>query len=92
MLLRDGDDSQILPRQDGDHETLHFGGGEVVYGHDGPLVRCVLVKVEMLSRMVMRAGLDTCSLFQDNAKRKAMLLAFEKHNKLMADAQEGQGE
>lgn len=31
-------------------------------------------------------------LFQDNAKRKAMLLAFEKHNKLMAEAQEGHGE
>lgn len=49
MLLRDGDDPQILPRQDGDHETLHLGGGEVVYGHDGPLMRRALVKVETLS-------------------------------------------
>lgn len=31
-------------------------------------------------------------LFQDNAKRKAMHLAFEKHNSLMAEAQEGRGE
>lgn len=31
-------------------------------------------------------------LFQDDAKRKAMMLAFEKHNKLMAEAQDGHGE
>ncbi|CAG11907.1 unnamed protein product, partial [Tetraodon nigroviridis] len=37
-------------------------------------------------------GFDTkWVLLQDSAKRKAMLLAFEKHNKLMAEAQEGQG-
>ncbi|XP_076594199.1 peroxisomal carnitine O-octanoyltransferase-like [Chaetodon auriga] len=36
-----------------------------------------------------RAMMDpTCNV---NAKRKAMLLAFQKHNKLMAEAQEGRG-
>lgn len=39
MLLRDSHDSQVLPRQDGDHEALHRGGGEMVHGHDGPVVR-----------------------------------------------------
>lgn len=34
MLLRDSHDSQVLPRQDGDHEALHPGGGEMVRGHD----------------------------------------------------------
>lgn len=29
--------------------------------------------------------------FQVNGRRKAMQLAFQKHNKLMAEAQEGQG-
>lgn len=92
MLLRDGHDSQVLPRQDGNHETLHGGGGEVVHGHDGPVLRCAL----MLSAVVDEhesGGFDAkWFLFQDNAKRRAMLLAFEKHNKLMAEAQEGQGE
>lgn len=31
------------------------------------------------------------SLSQDNARRKAMMQAFGKHNKLMSEAQEGQG-
>lgn len=90
MLLRDGDDSQVLPRQDGDHEALHRGGGDVVPGHDGPLVRRAFVKVETWRRelCLTRGGFA----FQDNSKRKAMLRAFEKHNKLMAEAQEAQGE
>lgn len=48
MLLRDSHDSQVLPRQDGDHEALHRGGSEMVYGHDRPVVRGVFFKVETL--------------------------------------------
>lgn len=58
MLLRDSHDSQVLPRQDGDHETLHRGGGEVVYGHDGPVVQGVFFKVQTPLWMAMTAGLD----------------------------------
>lgn len=39
----------------------------------------------------MEAVFDPLTFFQADAKRKAMLLAFHKHNKLMAEAQEGNG-
>lgn len=93
MLLRDSDDPQVLPRQDGNHEALHGGGGEVVRGHDGTLVRCVWM-LRCCRGWRPERDFDTkCFfLFQDNAKRKAMMVAFEKHNKLMGEAQDGHGE
>lgn len=63
MLLRDSHDSQVLPRQDGDHEALHRGGGEMVHGHDGPVVRGGFFKVEAPLWMARRAGLDAWRFF-----------------------------
>lgn len=92
VLLRDSDDPQVLPRQDRNHEALHSGGCEVVRGHDGTLVRCVWM-LRCCRGWRPERDFDTkWFLFQDNAKRKAMMLAFKKHNKLMAEAQEGHGE
>lgn len=39
-LLWDSNDSQVLPWQDRDHATLHQGGCELVYSHDGPHLWC----------------------------------------------------
>lgn len=39
-LLWDGNNSQVLPRQDGHYEALHPGGRALVCSHDGPHVWC----------------------------------------------------
>lgn len=39
MLLWDSHDSQVLPRQDGNHASLHHRGLELVQSHDGPHMR-----------------------------------------------------
>lgn len=69
----------------------------MVRGHGGPLAPRAFVKAEAPMGGVGGGAMAGVAfdarwfLFQDDAKRKAMLLAFEKHNRLMAEAQEGQG-